>query len=58
MGKIFSFLSARPSNLVTNHLTNVEGNENCIIMYCIMYCKFAPISHESIIHDYIVMFHV
>ncbi len=54
MGKIFSFLLARPSNLVTNHLSNVGGNENCIIMYC----KFAPIPHESIIHDYIVMFHV
>jgi hypothetical protein len=54
MGKNLSFLLARPLNLVTNRLTNVGGNENCIITYC----KFAPIPHEGIIHNYIVMFHV
>ncbi len=54
IGKSFSFLLARPWNLVTNRLTNVGSNENCIITYC----KFAPIPHGGIIHDYIVMFHV
>ncbi len=31
MGNFFSFLLARPSNLVTNRLINVGSNENCMI---------------------------
>jgi hypothetical protein len=49
LGKTFLLLLIQPLNLITNHFINARGDA---------YNKLAPIPHKSIIHDYIVMFHV
>jgi hypothetical protein len=49
LGKSFLLLLIWPLNLITNHFINARGDA---------YSKLAPIPHEGIIHDYIVMFHV
>jgi hypothetical protein len=46
LGKNCIFLLTQPSNLVTNHFINAEGDEN----YIITYNKFALVPHEGIIH--------